>query len=167
MLVWGHWRLGRNRLCIYPLPVFFASRCWFKSSPGNARQKKNFWSSSHKMHIYSVMLNKGGVIITLTQTLWAPGVGAAFPEFVSKKICFFLETSFCLLPLASTLASSFGSFLYLVCLLASLLSPLRSLFFLYWLYIKKVLHTTARCDWSESMLQSNRLLIWPTSAADT
>ena len=167
MLVWGHWRLGRNRLCIYPLPVFFASRCWFKSSPGNARQKKNFWSSSHKMHIYSVMLNKGGGYNHIDTDTLGSWCRSSISRVCQQENLLFPRNL--ILPPASRFNARFViRILFIPCLFTRLPSVPPSLpFFLYWLYIKNVLHTTARCDWSESMLQSNRLLIWPTSAADT
>lgn len=96
MLVWGHWRLGKNRLCVYPFLPFFCSQCWFKSRSENKlsmfkKLNSPFWkppnSSSHD--VWLIVLNEG-VIILLTQPLWAQGIGADLErfQFVSKKSAF-------------------------------------------------------------------------------
>lgn len=86
----------------------------------------------------------------MTQTLSAPDVGAAFPEFVSKKICFFLEKphSASCLSLQRSLRHSDPFFLYLVCLLASLLSPLSLSFLVLTLHKKSRTPQPAATDLS-------------------
>ncbi len=113
MLVWGHWRLGKNRLCVYPSLSSF-SQCWFQSSSGNTLRmfKKTFspfwkwpnasWREAHTRCILNCAYQRGhNRLHTATLGSEYRTRPAAFPE-LSRNLLL-LKSSFCLLPLALTL----------------------------------------------------------------
>lgn len=152
MLVWGHWRLGKNRLCIYPFLSSFSQllvSVQFWKHTANVQKKKLILPSEsgqmplcvrHTQDVYLTVLIRGGHNLLDTATLgsehWARP--AAFKEFVSKKsgstenlilppaACF--NTHFVILfPFLPTLSLLSFSLCLLASFIPSLSVPLRSL----------------------------------------